>query len=628
MIKRNNIKHVITVKEKPKIVPRILPPMERPVTPASDGRSLSSAYSKKRQNVALPMLSQETKTNASPFNEVTEILSNSSTSDNTFAIQRFEQITKELQQITVDDLNSYNELYPLLSKLTETTPGKTLTILISALRNMIHLLEKSSVLKPKSPTSQSPRSKRLIKLQPLNEESSPTPTPPSQPKLKAIEHFNQFISKIYYKMSSDKSNDILFNDDQVIESLISLTSIEHKIETRTYSIAALKNECHSEQFIKKLVSFNGFQSIFENFKSEVKKPQLLNQLTGLCRNIILDPSNVSLLVSYGIHVHLVNSLIKFPEIQELVFNCFRTLTKLSGISEVRSSLLETFTSQKLVILFTELLITHSSHVPIVSRISYVYADFAAHEPEFCEVAGDITSPVDIGQISDLLDNNDIISNKEATALLLQVIANLSVNSKCSSILSLSEAIPNLLPKCTFKDDDRVGLNLLCICSNFTFHDNYWCPKELISAIPIALVSRNHLCIIESLRALCNIALKPNTMLVESKIPELLCILLRHVDHEIVIYSLQTLANLVNQAGMRRRLRAADAINAVMELLDAEEVMEDEIEAIAALIMNFGAITSEEAKGFLNKLDEFEIDEESNMVTAFRKFLKQQTLVDC
>ena len=258
----------------------------------------------------------------------------------------------------------------------------------------------------------------------------------------------------------------------------------------------------------------------------------------------------------------------------------------------------------------------------------MFADFASYESEFAQAAGQITEPYSVSIITDTLAKKEITDDKELTAMILQVVANLSVDSTCASLLSFGDAIANLFAGHTFKEDDRLGLNLLCAASNFTFHDHYWSPKQLIDALPIAIISQYVPSIIEALRSLCNLALASNSMLVDSKIPELLGILLKHVNPDIVLYSLQTLANLINHAGLRRRFREDGFVESLLELLEGEEIDELELEALAALIMNFGAITQDEAQKFLNALDMFEIPPESEMPQAFRKFLKQQLRVDC
>jgi hypothetical protein len=130
-------------------------------------------------------------------------------------------------------------------------------------------------------------------------------------------------------------------------------------------------------------------------------------------------------------------------------------------------------------------------------------------------------------------------------------------------------------------------------------------------------------IFEALRTVCNLALAPNTMLIESKIPEMLGILLKHANPDAVLLSLQALANLINHAGVRRRFRDGGFVAVVLGLLTAEEVDELELEAIAALVMNFGAISEDEAQLFARSLEEYEIGGTNGIVNGFVDFLNGQ-----
>jgi hypothetical protein len=146
---------------------------------------------------------------------------------------------------------------------------------------------------------------------------------------------------------------------------------------------------------------------------------------------------------------------------------------------------------------------------------------------------------------------------------------------------------------------------------------------LLSAIPIAIVSKHIPSIIESLRTLCNVALSPTPVLIGTKIPEMLSILLRHSNPDVVLYSLQTLANLVPYGEIKVRFRAAGAMDAIFELLDDEETGEMELEAIAALVINFRTITAHEAGRFAEALGEYEVDRNGEVLGVFFDFLEER-----
>jgi hypothetical protein len=65
---------------------------------------------------------------------------------------------------------------------------------------------------------------------------------------------------------------------------------------------------------------------------------------------------------------------------------------------------------------------------------------------------------------------------------------------------------------------------------------------------------------------------------------MLSILLRHIHSDAVLYSLQTLANLVNHAAVRTRFREGRCVNFVVELLRADEMDELVLGAISAFMV--------------------------------------------
>ncbi|OHT09288.1 hypothetical protein TRFO_21855 [Tritrichomonas foetus] len=630
-------KKVITIREKPKQIPRQLPPMERPETPRNDSRSLNSARSSNLHNLSISRFSDLNEVGVSAFESIKELFESAqNTDDLAFAVQSFESASKSLEEtknFASYDLNAYHQLYPLLLPLVDKAPGRVLIQLVNALRHILNAIDLSETVKPQPPTTPKLRrgNSRLKKLEPLPPLDNSNPEQNDQnsrQKDSPTEHFNQFMSKILYKMSNDKTNDEIFSNPDLIFNIVALSGPSHKIDTRTYAVATLKNETHNASFRKILIKISNFPELFKVFESPTKKPQLLQQCAGVCRNLILDPENIDLLIKYHVHLYLFHTMIRFTDSGDYCFACFRILTKMSERPEVRHSVLKKFGDDKILTLFFTLLVNHPSNHQLLSRLAYVFADFASYEQTFTLAAGKITDPYSISVLTDVLSNPEILSDSELTALLLQVVANLSVDEECSSLLSFGDTIAKLFVGRTFKKDDRLGFNLLCTASNFTFHDHYWSPKELIEALPIAIISQHNLSIIEALRSLCNLALASNSMLIDSKIPELLGILMKHVNPDIVLYSLQTLANLINHAGIRRRFRSDGFVESLLEILEGDEIDELELEAVAALIMNFGAITQDEAQKFLDALDMFEIPPGSDIPLAFRNFLKQQLRVDC
>jgi hypothetical protein len=137
---------------------------------------------------------------------------------------------------------------------------------------------------------------------------------------------------------------------------------------------------------------------------------------------------------------------------------------------------------------------------------------------------------------------------------------------------------------------------------------------------VAIVSKNIPSILEALRTLCNIALAPNAILVKSKIPEMLGILLKHVHSDVILYSLQTLANLASHRQVCKRFNNSRFFPSLLDLFAGEEMDELQLEAIAALVMNLGRISADAAALFARALGDYEIDGSNLVITTFIDFL--------
>lgn len=626
-------KKVIQVREKKKVkhLPRKLPPMERPETPMNELRSENSQRGTELQNLSISRLNEEKVMSFKAIKELFEEAKNSEDVAN--AIQSFETKARDLyesKRFTSCDMIEYRQIYPFLTPLIKTAPGPVLFQVVNALSYILKAIESSKDIKPKEPTTpkigkSNNRFKNLEPLPPLDSETRKQ----SEKEEDIPEHFNDFISILLVKISSDKANDEIFLNIDLIKTIISLSGPSHKLKTRIYAITTIKNEARNHNFRKILLEVPNFSELFGVFQSTADGPDLLEQCALAIRNLINDAEYLDIIVKHNIHILLFKSMIDFTDNIKYCYACFRILTKISSRDDILQSLLKSFSEDAVLTLFYTLLDKYKTNPLLVSRLSYVFADFASQENSFIEEASKITEPYSLSVILNVLEVSEIIENNEnALTLMIQVVANLSVNKECASLLSYGDAISKFFTGRAFNENDKLGYNLLCTASNFTFHDHYWSPKSLIEALPNAIISKYVPSIIEALRTLCNLALVPNSMLIDSKIFELLGILINHINPDIVLYSLQTLANLINHAGIRRRFRSAGIVESLLELIRSDNLDEMELDAIAALIMNFGAITADEAQYFYKALDEFEIPQNAEIPNIFKDFLKQQMRIDC
>lgn len=615
--------------------PRTLPPMEsiRPVTPRNEARDNAVGQSTSLHNVSVSRLPGLSEMGVSPLLAVNQLFISAVTpEDFENAVDAFLETARQLHDTTGvdrDDISTYNDFYQILLSISERASAEILFKIFVALRYMVSnvVTSKKTAIIPKITTPNVKKSPRPAKLGPLKPATPPgSAETDERPANKPTEHFYQFMAKLILKISMDPKNDQYFLQPELPEFLISMTSDEHKPDTRIYTATAIKNATNSEKFRDLIADAPNFQNLLLLFNYDGKKTdRALIQISGIIRNMLVDNKNLAPLAKLGIHLVLLNAVSKCPESQDLVYNTFRVLTKMTQYDDIRGQIIEQFTAVGLVTLLLRLLQIHKSVPKNISRICYVLADFAAQEDEILTVAPTISENVDLAVITDLLQSEPVMGDKEAAVLVLQCIANFSVDPKGAEILSLSEDIPPLFKGHTFTSDDRSGLNLLCIAANFTFHDSRYCPTEIIEALPIAIVSKSLPSITEALRILCNLALSPNTQLIDSQIPELLVILLGHPSPEVVCYALQTLTNLVTHGGVRRRFRTAGGVDAVSEILDADEIDEAVADSACKLLMNFGALSADEANAILAKVELF--DQSSlEVLPLFKEYLRKQTLV--
>lgn len=635
-----------------------LEPMERPTTSHSMSRESNENRNSISNNLSMSRIIDIGEMNKSPFEQVKAQLELSTNpidlEDTLLCFAQAAQGIIDTTGLSKNDLDVYKEMYPKLSDIVDSKDSiggkpvdKNLQVTSAT---FIHLFEGlniisnnlGNILKPTSSRSSS-RTPNIITpvpgnigikavLPPIKPASPQTERRPETPKKSdtPVEHFQTFIARTLFRISTREENDTFFLSSNVPSLLLDLISTDKVIKVKTYAARTIKNATNNDKFRKLLVSLPNFNTLYSLLSYDEKNSNSIWDIaSGIFRNLMMEKENHETFMQNNLHISLMSFLVRNvglsdSTIHSIATNCFSVLTKFSGYDDVRASLIENFTARQLVIVFLYYMkIAEKS--PLVQRLSYVYADFASYEEEICEESSKIDDPVDVAILTDKLSAEFILKDYQALAYLLQVIANLSVHPECAKILSLSEFIPPLFARYKYSENERAGLNLLCVAANFTSHDPMWCPPELIAALPVAIVSKNLPSIIEALRALCNLALAPNDALISSKLPELLIILIRHPSSEVVCYALQTLTNLVPQGGVRRRFRESKGVEAVLDVFDVEEIDEAVFEAAAKLIINYGAISSDEAHSFLEKLAEFDCSG-VEIVDIFKDFLRKQTLV--
>jgi hypothetical protein len=448
------MKRVLLGNATKRAIPRILPPIGRPETPR-DSRSLLSSTTSYLANLSVTDL-QNANPSESPLQNACNLLATSHTAgDLIAAAQAFSDGAADISNrgvLSPADQLIYHQIYPLLSKLLNSAPGQILILIVKGLRDLLSAVNFKG-FQPRPPPGVSPRrvprTHRFVPLAPLKEDNA------------ICEHFQEFIAKVLYKMSGSTNNDPYFMDDSVIDDVIAMIRQDHKIGARTYCAAVLRNESHSQEFRTRLISFPSFPDVLAALGSPVDKVDFYVQVTGVIRNLIVDMSNMDFLIAHHVHVLLFRAIDQFPTSVALAFNAFRILTKVSDHQSVRSDLLEQYTGEGIVIRLLQLIDQHRSDLRIISRVAYVFAEFSAREPIILSAAGQLSTPVSVSLLPQVLSSEEIQADRGVAALLVQVIANLSVDPACSAMFTSPDFLACFMPQCTFDANDRFGFNLLC-----------------------------------------------------------------------------------------------------------------------------------------------------------------------
>lgn len=627
-------KKVIAIHEKGRPVPRIVQPMERPVTPHGEARMLpsterSSKLIKKEPRKKIEIGPLNT---SQYFNIIQQLTNPSSQEEIKLAVQNFNSISTNLAEnnnLSSYDLDAYQELHPLLVRLLENSSASIIYLIYSGLYHIRKCLVQQPALKVVMPSVAPPQNSpprpvytintiKKTKLGPLEPKEDP------QSQKVPVSQFNHFMAKILYKLSQDKANDSMFDNQDIIDVLLDIMTSSDKFQVRTFAAAASKNASHSVQFRSKLISSPHFNKIYTVFDiSDPKAFQFLIQIAGLFRQLLNDQSNIVNLIENQLHTHIFCCMEHFAETPDFVYNCFRIMTKLVDSEIVLNDLITKFTAKKLLTFFFNLVQINIAQPLIVTRVSYVLAEFISLDENLSNIASELKPPYNVNVLTEAIQNEAISSNKEALSMLLHVIANLSINESNAKIFMRSSAFNSLYMQPKYDEPDKFGLNLLCVTSNLTYHDSKWCPQQLLDAIPISIISKNRYAIIEALRILCNLALVKNMALIKSQIPDLLVVLLGHSDIDIVIFAMQALTNLITYKEVKENFKKQKGFQKILKILQSELIDETVLEVLSTMIMNYDQLDSQQSKQILNNFEDFEYDQENQLFQDFKSYLQNR-----
>ncbi|KAK7907755.1 hypothetical protein WMY93_016367 [Mugilogobius chulae] len=197
------------------------------------------------------------------------------------------------------------------------------------------------------------------------------------------------ICKLVFKLSRSESNDDLFHDSPVLDSLLDILSTEDVSsigEVLVYCVGTLKFLSGNSTILKKLLDKNCIEvahRLIQRLKSIEEANMALSGhilvlLTATLRNLADQPESRPLFVSFGLLSELCLVLQKYHKDQDICTNISRIFSKLSSYSECRLALSQTPGCYQL---FLEVLSQHHQKQDLVVRLLFTLGNITAKSDE-------------------------------------------------------------------------------------------------------------------------------------------------------------------------------------------------------------------------------------------------------
>uniref|UniRef100_A0A3Q4HSV8 Armadillo repeat containing 2 n=1 Tax=Neolamprologus brichardi TaxID=32507 RepID=A0A3Q4HSV8_NEOBR len=197
------------------------------------------------------------------------------------------------------------------------------------------------------------------------------------------------ICKLIFQISRTESNDILFQNNSVIDSLLRMLSNEHVSasgEAILYCVGSLKFLSGNAEILRILLDKNFIcvaQKLIQKLciVEETNLPiagHILVQLTTILRNLADLSDCRPLFVSFSILPALCQVLQQHCEDQDVCMNISRIYSKLSSYSECRLALAQTPDCYQL---FLELLSKHHQKQDLIVRLLFTLGNLTAKSDE-------------------------------------------------------------------------------------------------------------------------------------------------------------------------------------------------------------------------------------------------------
>ncbi|KAF7649712.1 hypothetical protein LDENG_00137300 [Lucifuga dentata] len=195
------------------------------------------------------------------------------------------------------------------------------------------------------------------------------------------------ICKLIFKISRSENNDVLFENNSIIDSLLAMLSGEDASgEVLLYCVGTLKFLSGNSSLLRLLLDKNcigASQQLIQRLHTQedthlTTAAHILVQLTATLRNLADHPDSRPLFVSFGLLSELCVVLRLHHKDQDICTNISRIYSKLSSYSECRLALAQTPCCYQL---FIELLSKHHRKQDLVVRLLFTLGNLTSKSDE-------------------------------------------------------------------------------------------------------------------------------------------------------------------------------------------------------------------------------------------------------
>ncbi|KAM6992497.1 armadillo repeat-containing protein 2 [Tautogolabrus adspersus] len=302
------------------------------------------------------------------------------------------------------------------------------------------------------------------------------------------------ICKLVFQISRSESNDVLFQNSSIIDSLLGILSSEDVSdcgEALLYSVGTLKFLSGNSAILRLLLDKNCIgiaQKLIQGLcraedTNSTIAGHILVQLTATLRNLADHPDSRPLFVSFSILSDLCDVLRLHRKDQDICTNISRIYSKLSSYSECRLALAQTPDCYQL---FLELLSKHHQKQDLVVRLLFTLGNLTAKSDEARQQLFQCTGCMDT--LLKLYDNyqrrenapqmhqrmpSTLQEDEDVLVKLVRVLANMCIHSTVGPALATNTTCIQLLMETlelrSVQESEELLVNVAATINNLSFY---------------------------------------------------------------------------------------------------------------------------------------------------------------